>query len=148
MVTQVRAYFDTDTDTNMELAVRVWTESDECSHLVLVNTNTTRPAQFTLRLMGGRFDGHHWDQTARRRELLGGGSGHRANAQRLFEARYTVPIIGHYHDNGAYDSFSFSDWVGPGQTNVYRIGGVSFEGGGNATTQMLARCSEGAGWQG
>jgi hypothetical protein len=132
--------------TRKDLVARAWTESDHCTHVVLVNINTTRPAQFQLQLTGGRFAGPIAN-ASQRRQLLGGGGGHRANAERLFEGRYTIPINGDYRDNGGYDTFMFSDWVGPGMTNVYRIGGVSRLGEHNPT-EMLARCSEGAGWQG
>ena len=132
--------------TRKGLVARAWTENDHCTHVVLVNTNTTRATQFQLQLTGGRFTGIIAN-AAQRRRLLGGGGGHRANAERLFEGRYTIPINGDYHDNGGYDTFMFSDWVGPGLTNVYRIGGVSDYETHN-TTEMLARCSEGAGWQG
>jgi hypothetical protein len=128
-----------------DLVARAWTENDQCTHVVLINTNTTRPAQFNLQLTGGRFKGQHAHSTERE-ELVGG---HRANAQRLFEARYTIPINGNGRDNRGYDTtFVFSDWVGPGMTNVYRIGGVASLSSSPNATQMLARCSEGAGWQG
>eukprot|EP01052_Picozoa_sp_SAG31_P023468 SAG31_NODE_1936_length_6871_cov_3.385854_8_plen_252_part_00 len=126
----------------VDLVARAWTENDQCTHVVLINTNTTRPAQFNLQLTGGRFKGQLAHST-QRNELSGKqGGGHMANAQRLFEGRYTIQI------KGGYDAFMFSDWVGPGMTNVYRIGGVATPWTSPNATQMLARCSEGAGWQG
>ena len=145
----VRAHRFTSVDGSpvADLVGRAWTENNQCTHVVLINTNTTRPAQFNLQLSGGRFNQDQLARSSEHRERLGAGGGHRANAQRLFEGRYTIPINGKYRDNGGY-TFTFSDWVGPGMTNVYRIGGVASPWGSPNATQMLARCSEGAGWQG
>ena len=112
--------------------------------LARIDTGYDREAS---NVSGGRFNKDQLARSSERRERLGGGGGHRANAQRLFEGRYTIPINGNYRDNGGY-TFTFSDWVGPGMTNVYRIGGVASPWGSPNATQMLARCSEGGGWQG
>jgi hypothetical protein len=96
-----------------DLRVRAWAENRGCVHLVAVNTNTSRPAQCTMRLSGG-IDG-----------LVA-----TTDAHRLFEGRsasayrgvvvpwYTVPLSFDTDDEARL----VRDWLGPGQTNVYRLG--------------------------
>ena len=87
------------------IRARAWSENAACVHVVVVNANNTTPARFTLRLTGS----------------MGGLEGV-STAQRLFEARYTVPVpVG----GGARH---LVDWIGPAQTNVYRLGANCSEG--------------------
>ena len=87
------------------LRARAWSENAGCVHLVVVNANTSTAARFTLQLTGS-LDGLKAVSAA----------------QRLFEARYTVPVSS---SDGARH---LADWVGPAQTNVYRLGTNCSEG--------------------
>lgn len=89
------------------LRVRAWSENAGCVHLVAVNANTSTPSRFVLALAGS-----------------GGALAGVSEAQRLFEARYTVPLV---PSNGGA-TWRMTDWIGPGQTNVYRLGTNCSEG--------------------
>eukprot|EP01043_Picozoa_sp_COSAG02_P030031 COSAG02_NODE_1898_length_10461_cov_3.844528_4_plen_240_part_00 len=81
------------------LRARAWSENAACVHVVVVNANTTTPSRFTLQLTGNLG----WPEAT-------------STAQRLFEARYTVRV------STSGGSGYLVDWIGPAQTNVYRLG--------------------------
>jgi hypothetical protein len=82
-----------------ELRARSWQENADCLHVVVINTNISEPAHFTVVLAGATAG------------LRGG------TAKRLFDAVYSV-------ETKAYgsDVVMFTDWLAVAHTNVYRLG--------------------------
>jgi hypothetical protein len=107
-----------------EPRLAIWREDcvDLCLHILVANVNTHSPLSFTLELGGV------W-------KTLAGVAA--ANATRLFDGQYTLPIVGG----------QFSDWVDAGATNVYEAGCYgprpNSSTGWQACSSRRGRCTQG-----